>query len=312
VDENSVIYWTHMERYENCGQQFLWHHGWGGIDLGNGPGKRKTKPQQSSEHNAIAGTVVQHAIEMMYNNELYRDPLNLPTQLEALVEREWVREEKRPRRFVDYSDARESRSKMIADGRDAVRGYVQTMKAHRFLGPYARAEVRLLGQVNKWVTVGGIADVVVRRADTGVTIIDGKYTRHKMRFVDMDQLRWYALAFFLMYKQMPDRLAFVWYRFPHGTETPDDDGNLTKETGVEWVPFTREDLQGLAVRAVDARDGMREEKFEPNPVPTYCNFCDFELVCPERQAQRNKNSANRTPSQVEGIAGDGGFSDFGM
>ncbi len=312
MNEDSPIYWTHLSRYEACGQEFLWNHGWGNIDLGQGPGKRKAKPKRGSEHHAVAGVAVQFAVEKLYNDELYVDPQNLTARMEALAEREWVRQEGKPRRFIDYDEARKSRSEMITECRDAVRGYIQTMKAHKLLGPYARAEVPLLGWIDKWTAVGGIADVIIRRDDTGLTIIDGKNTRHKMKHTDADQLRWYALCFFLSYKKMPDRLGFVWYRFPHGSETTEEDGTVVKETGVEWIPFTKEDLQGLAARAVEARNGMRKEQFEANPVPSHCDFCNYESVCPERQAQRNKNSANRTPSQVEGIAGDGGFSDFGM
>jgi len=311
MDENSILYWTHMSTYEKCGQYFLWRYGWGDIDLGHGPGKRKTPPGRMSEHSAIMGRVVQNAIEHLYNDELYVDPKNLSARLLAFVEREWVRQENKPGTFIDFSDAKMSRAEMLQTCRDGVLGFLATMKAHRLLGPYAKAEVQLTGWIEKWTQIGGWADTIIRRDDTGITILDGKNTKHKMKYTDPDQLRFYALAFFLSYKVMPDRLGFVWYRFPHGMQTTTEEGEFITETGVEWVPFTREDLQGIAKRAVDARNGMRRKKFEANPVPSECKWCEFETVCPERQAQRAANAGKRSTPQVPEIEqSEYGFVDF--
>jgi len=214
------------------------------------------------------------------------------------------------RNFVDYAEARMSREEMLQICREGALGYLQTMKAHKLLGVYSRAEVNLVGWVDKWTSIGGRADVIIRREDTGITIIDGKNTKFKMRFTDPDQLRWYALAFRLSYKQLPDRLGFVWYRFPHGMETTGEDGEVTTESGVEWVEFTEDDLRGLAQRAIEARNGMRKKNFEANPSPNQCRWCDFESVCPDRQAQREMNASKRKKSdKIEEISG-GGFSDF--
>lgn len=197
-------------------------------------------------------------------------------------------------------------------------GYMKTLKAHRLLGPYARAEVDLVAYVDKWNPIGGRADVIIRREDTGVTIIDGKNSgRYKdgkgglMTYTNPDQLRWYALCFYLAYRQMPSRLGFVFYRFPHGMLKVGADGKETSETepGVEWVQFTKDDLKGLAQRAVDARTGMNKEKFEAQPEPKACRFCDYEVDCPERKGQ--KESRRRNPKVTEGVlAGTTGFTEL--
>jgi hypothetical protein len=316
VDQNSTFYPSHVFKYEACPQALLWHKGWGTIDLGRGPGRGKKLPELSSRHHAVMGIAIQYAIEKMYNDELYRDPHHLRFRLVELAENEFRRQELKPRNHIDYSEARMSRTEMLEIVRDGVLGYISTMKHHRFLGnEYAKAEVNLVGWVNKWVSVGGRADMIIRRTDTGITILDGKNTKHKMKYVDPDQLRWYAMCFKLAYRVMPDRLGFVWYRFPYGMETLDEEKDeLVVEQGVEWVDFTEDDLRGLAQRAIEAREGMRKEQFDPAPSPPNCKWCDFESVCEARQSQRAANAAKRGPSKrnIKEISETGGFVDLSL
>lgn len=259
------------------------------------------------------GTVIQAVVEKLYNEEWYRDPANLTRNLLIAVEKLWARLETHPRSKINYSEARMSREAMLQVCRDGVEGYVKTMRAHKFLGPYARAEVDLVGWANKWTPVGGRPDVIIRREDTGVTILDGKNSKHRSKHLDPDQLRWYALLFKLFYREMPKRLAFVLYRFPYGAPGVDENGAPTTETGVEWIPFTEDDLKGLAQRAIDAKKAMWKEKFDPTPTPEGCKFCDFEKVCPARINQRVANAEKRgprSPNSIDLIPPGSGFVDL--
>ena len=212
MNENSTLYWSTVRLYENCGQAFLWSKGWGRIDLGHGPGKRIPSPEKRSRHHAVMGIVIQAVVEKMYNDELYRDPPRLSVFMEELVEVYWAKETAKPRNFIDYRDSGMSEQEMIQTCKDGALGFLKTMKAHRLLGPYAKAEVDLVGWVDKYLKIGGRADTIIRRDDTGITIIDGKNSKRKQ--ADPDQLRWYALVFKLAFKKLPDRLAFVYYRYP--------------------------------------------------------------------------------------------------
>lgn len=315
-----TLYWSSLDRYENCPQQFLWGRGWGTLDVGGGPGKKKPLPCQKTEHHALLGIVIQAAIERMYNDELWKHP-GLRDRLLEIVDTEFKRELQR--RYVDYRLA-PTKDEMLKVIQDGVLGYLGTMKQHRLVGPYAKCEVELLGYLKKWLPIGGRADLIVRREDTGVTILDGKNSkRYKEKgklitHTDPDQLRWYALCFFLSYNRMPDRLGFTYYRYPYGAPALDVNGNPVLdeagepvvEQGVEWVPFTRDDLKGLAERAVEARRGMDREKFPANPRPPYCRFCDYETCCPERQTQKAGNRHSKKSS--EAFDGATGFIELGL
>jgi hypothetical protein len=277
-----TLYWSHLKAYEECPQKCLWHYGWGDIDLGRGPGKGKPKPLDKSMHHAVMGIVIQAVLEDLYNKELWKHPQGLKKRLVEMTKEKLT--STLPQFYIDWNDSPpfEELEQVCVDG---VLGYLDTMKAHRLLGVYARSEVELFGFAESWLPVGGRADFVVRRDDTGITLLDGKNSGTKMKWVDPDQLRWYALCFSLGYRKIPDRLGFVWFRYPHN--------ETTGESGVDWVEFTKRDLVSLADRAKKVRRGQEAEKFKPTPSYKVCRFCDYESVCEARQEAKAQNAAKR-------------------
>lgn len=314
MNAKSTLYWSSFTTYEACPQEFLWSYGWDGIDLGYGDGKRRPVPEKRSMHHPAMGTVIQALIEKMYNEGMLEDPKNLSANLLAKVEAEWDRTVAKSYFWVDYEEAKQSREQLLETCREGIRGFLKTMVAHKLHSlTYAQAEVPLIGWINKWVGVGGKPDVVINREDTGISILDGKNTLKKMAGVDPDQLRWYAMCFKLSYKVYPDRIGFLWYRFPHGMKTNDPEtGELTTETGLTWVPFTVQEVRDLAQRAIEVRDGMRFGKFKATPVAKHCQYCDYESICPERQAQRQANAEKRPSKKMEELSTGGGFVDLDL
>jgi hypothetical protein len=327
-----TLYWSSMTAYEACPQSFLWSKGWGTIDLGQGPGRPKKRPVQRSEHHAVMGIVLANFWEWLYNDEEWKHPRGLLDRMLERASKDFSR--LLLEKHIDWrvAPARDEMWEIIEQG---IRGYLKTMKHHKLLGPYARSEVDLTCYVDKYTPIGGRADLIFRRTDTGITILDGKNSRrYKNRnksgpdfitYTDPDQLRWYALCFYLSYKRMPDRLGFIYFRYPYGQEQVDADGDPIPEvddngiptgknlieSGVDWVPFTKDDLKGIATRARDAMRGMNREKFPAKPVPKQCRFCDFETVCPERLAQKKANRRNKKSSDAF-FDGQTGFVQFGM
>ncbi len=277
-----TLYWTHIEAYEVCPQKGLWKAGWPDIDLGAGLGRSKPVPKDLSRHHAVMGIVVQGVLENFYNQEQWRNPEGLQKRLtEATKERLSY---ECGRNYINWhrSPTYEEMETVAVSG---VLGYLRTMKAHQLLGIYARSEVKLLGHLTKWLPVGGKADFVIRRDDTGITMLDGKNGATKMKYVDPDQLRWYALMYALSFGKLPDRIGFVWYRFPYD--------EATGEQGLDWVTFTKRDLKELADRAQEVRLKQRKGLFDPTPSGEACRYCDYESVCEARQQMKQANSAKR-------------------
>jgi len=326
-----TLYWSSMRQYENCPQSFLWSRGWGNIECGGGPGRRKPKPVERSAHHAVMGIVMANFWEWLYNDEEWKHPQGMLKRLLEKANKDFNR--LLLDKFIDWrlSPSRDEMWEVIETG---VSGFIKTMKANKLLGPYARSEVDLTCYVDKFTPIGGRADLILRRVGSGITILDGKNSRRYkdrktggwMTFTDPDQLRWYALCFYLAYHRMVDRLGFVYFRYPSGQErldtsgdpVPDVDvdgiptGSNVIESGVDWIPFDIEDLKGIATRAKDAMRAINREKFSANPVPKQCRFCDYEIQCPERQAQKKANRRTRKIKDPLLAKTDQGFVTFGM
>lgn len=310
-----ILYWSNLEAYEACPQRFLWGRGWADIEQGAGAGRRRPVPDpQPSKHHAVMGQIIQAVLEDLYNQRLWQNPLGLEDRLLDLARSKLALALADKRNYVDWRQM--SRDEMLRIIEAGISGYLRTMKANRLLGPYAVAEINLVVSLTDPVDgtewpIGGKPDVVYRRDDTGITILDGKNSQSKGKYTDPDQLRWYALTWFLQHGTMPDRLAFVYYRYPYGKPVEGKPDEI--EQGIDWVPFTREDLDGLAARGVAARRGMELRQFDARPAPSTCRFCDYESICPERQAQKEQNRRKKPdPIIASGPVGDDGFLRFDM
>jgi hypothetical protein len=77
------------------------------------------------------------------------------------------------------------------------------------------------------------------------------------------------------------------------------------------VTFAKADLEGLAQRAIEARKGMDKEKFDANPAPAYCKWCDWETICDKRQEQR-KQRARKPSGTTDIIDGADGIIEIGF
>ena len=292
MNSSSTLFWSHLKMYEDCPQKFLWKKGWDGIDLGNGDGRPKTKTENLSAHHALMGIAIHHAVEKLYNNELWREGEKLSEVMCKIAEKEFNK--LFGKMHVDLEQAQMTRDEMLLTVLTGTKGYVQTMKKHKLLGVYAKAEQKIIAWIDKWNSVGGIVDMVIRRDDVGIMLLDGKNAKSR-DFVDPDQLVFYALLFKLAYRKTPQKLGLVWFRYPY-----DED---TGEEGVTWVDFAEEDIVKVAERAKKAKHGMYKKKFQATPSRNACIFCEYKSACTERKEEL----------EVSEISGKGdGFSDFSI
>jgi len=314
------LFWSNIENYEECPQKFLWSRGFGMINLGNGPGRPKPVLERKSEHHAIMGSVLSYAIERLYNDELWKDPKGLVGRLMTIVEREFTVE--MGKRYVKWSptptkpkwDESPPRGELLQTCKDGVLGYLRTMKKNKLLGAYARSEVDLTTYVNKYTPIGGRPDIVIRRDDTGLMILDGKNSKSVGKYTNPDQLKWYALCFYLAYHAMPDRLAFVYFRYPEG-QPPEPEENKPPIPPEEWtglvdVPFDKHDIKLMAHRAVETRRVIMKEMFDPTPSTKACRFCDYQNVCPVRIEAKLANIRKPKGEVEKVLAESNGFVDL--
>jgi CRISPR/Cas system-associated exonuclease Cas4 (RecB family) len=307
-----TLYWSSMNQYEECPQNFLWSRGWGDIDLGNGPGKPKTPPSEQSEHSAFMGTVIQAVLELFYNEQWFKlDPDALGQKLSDEIDK--VFEEQLYKHHIIWSES-DSKADMMEIVKNGVFGFMKTFKANKLLGPYAKSEVPLYARTDTGVNIGGRLDFVIQKEDGSVYILDGKNSRTKGLYTNPDQLRFYALLFYLSSGILPAKLGFIYYRYPYGYLPPEDKWpvdalgiGIKPEPleGIDWVEYSTEDLQSLSERVLDVKRGLDQAIFPPKPKPSMCKWCAFERVCEARQDQKalNRQVRKKKPEDEDLLKG---------
>jgi hypothetical protein len=291
-----ALYWSHIKMMRECPQKFLWSRGDSEIDLGAGFGKPKPLPEtleRQSEHYTLMGSVLSRVVELVYNDELWREPQNLKDKVTEIAEKEFLLQEQG--KYLDWRFM--PREEAIATCVTGAVNFLKIMKHNRLLGDYARSEVRMdpwLNQVEKDLKICGIADLIYRDRDGKVHILDGKNASTPGKYEDDDQLRWYALCYRLVYGVNPDGLAFFYFRYPPNTPPEKFTGDWT---GMIKVDFNDDDLKRLAKEGLETQKAIKNKNYEPNPMPKHCVNCPFEDICEPRQEQKKINSAKRNKNK---------------
>lgn len=301
-----TLYFSTLELYEKCPQRFLWTRGQRGIDVGGGPGNPKPLPFRESEHDKLMGGALSRVIEDLYNKELWRSPKTLVMAMEDSA-RLAFRKELVTRYLSHRSPPHEDLLSTIIQG---AKGYVETMKRNRLLGPYARSEVDIVTKISPEdpFQIGGRPDILIRREDTGVMILDGKNSKTPGKYVDVDQLRWYALCYLKAYEEKPSRIAFCYFRYP--PSNPPEGFDPTTWTGLIDGTLDEGCFDNLAVRARKTVEALEAHLFDPTPSPKNCKFCPYESVCDARIAQKAARSNGR-PRKKLSVLSDYGFDELG-
>lgn len=183
---------------------------------------------------------------------------------------------------------------LAADVRDTIARGFRIIRHNRLLGPVAKTEVKLDITIDGH-TLGGRADFIIKRTrphrDLG--IYDGKGSRHRDKYVDETQLRWYDMLFRRKTGEVPDQLGWIFWRFdpPEGFEPiPSDEAKAT-----ELLEETLEDIRDLERRLAEVPVNDVEEarkvflpkaeveKATKAETEQACRFCPYgiEQICPK-------------------------------
>jgi hypothetical protein len=146
---------------------------------------------------------------------------------------------------------------------------VDIIRQHKLVTPGSVAEFDLTQEYTRGgVTMkfGGRADFLHRAGQGSVTIQDGKGSKYREAYVDSMQLIWYATLHYLKYRVAPDRIGFIYWRFPSDP--------------LQWVDYGVNDMREVIDRAFDTEEKVRLKVFGATP-SVNCRRCDYLSGCEE-------------------------------
>ena len=284
--------------YASCPKQY-WHR-----YIDNTP-----SPVAENGVNALYGSVVGILFEWFYARHLWMQKgveEHLLSMVDETLEATMTKEGDRGRifNFAEKASNYKTKEALLADIRETIPRGIQIIRQHRLLGPDAAAEVKL----DSWIQghrIGGRADFAMTRIKPhqDKIILDGKGSRHLTKYVDPWQLKWYAMLWREKFTTAPDKLGFLLWR-----AEPDD--------SIQWVPFTRNELDELRDSVVQTAQKIDEGKALLTSAPqmeapqvvlqhfpaapsSECRFCVHLTQCPPGQAYESA----ALPVAISGLVG---------
>jgi len=168
---------------------------------------------------------------------------------------------------------------------------IAIIKQHKLIGAYAESEVKLHGWSGEW-QLGSRADLIFTQGGQ-VVIIDGKGSKWGDRYVDPDQLYFYALLYYQEHEVLPVRLGWLLFRFEG-------------DDSVSWVDPQPRNIKLLRDKLVKVLARIDGEDFEATPSSNACRFCPYVDKCEPKDQHSAKYKARRKskPKPPIGPRGD--------
>lgn len=227
----------------------------------------------------VTGMAVHSAVEAMYNKRMWEDPAVLGNRKELEWKMFGVADLVFAERSKEISACKQFEVReAIEASHQSIRIYLDEMVKHHLLSSDSEAETEMKAQIGK-SSVHGRIDVIVRRNDTGVTVIDLKVSSDS-KYINHDQLRFYALLHKLVVGKVPDRVGFVLLR-------PPPMGMAAVDQTV-WVSCSEDDVSSIATRVMLAQRHIEAGLFQPNPRSGACKYCKHWSVCGYRKAKNRR------------------------
>lgn len=256
ANKNFYTSYSAIKTFEKCPQTYKWTYIY-----------RRNPEKEHCKYHSISGTVIQKLFEYFYNDQYYLKGKNCTSfMIEKLEEiyRHYIQ-----KIYVDWSNAPKTKIELFEEIKTLVPMGIKIIKDHRLIGEYNRSEKRvtMFIQSNK---INGYIDFIIIK-NNELIILDGKDVKaeKKIKYLDDDQLKLYALIFARQHKRVASKIGFLCWR-------------LDK---IEWVDFKNEDLEKIEKnfnsRIWRIRDAIDGGNLKATPSKNSCIFCKYRDECPD-------------------------------
>lgn len=237
-------------------------------------------PTRSDPRGSIFGSAIGKVFQWFYDRRLWAEPDPGAACLAVVDEamEAVFREEK-----FDPSSDPGFRSMTRQDMVHYVPAGVETIRKLGLLTVNSRAEVDLTvlygnEKYGMSIKMGGRADFVHSSDMLNVAIIDGKASKHREKYVDSEQLIWYAVQHYIKYHVAPVRLGFVFWSFP--------------DDPIKWIAYDSQAMRASIDRTFDVAKKIELKAFDATPSGA-CHRCNYKDRCDDGRkylSQRKKET----------------------
>lgn len=247
----------------------------------------------------LYGDAIGKLFEKFFNCQMWKSSvpeLELTNSIRSVVNQVLIQETRKGNVFDWTVPGLKPGCRSVEDVEEAIRKTVsqgvQIIKHHHLVGDVTTEVV--LDVDRKGHRIGGRADFIIRRHSPfdDLLIVDGKGTRYRDKYVDVRQLRWYAMLYRLREKILPDLLGFLYWR-------------CEPEASMDWYKPVVAELDDLlravfeTIHEIELSVQKIDGGADPNAVfwatpNSNCTRCNYSSLCSEGA----KNLSDNVKAQI--------------
>ncbi len=235
----------------------------------------KKEEVERDPKDSLFGSIIGKLFEWFYEKKIWSDPD--PTKSLLDLSEKAITEVFKKEKWDEFRDPIHTQQ-IREDLRKFVPSGVEIIRKFGFLTQYSRAEADLTvlytsEKHGMTIKMGGRADFIHSKDRLDVWILDGKASRHKSKYIDPEQLIWYAVQHYIKYRVAPTRLGFIFYKFP--------------DDPVKWIDYDEEAVRSSLNQTFDTAKKIVLKQFQATP-SDFCKLCDYGGICEEGLKYRSE------------------------
>jgi len=259
--------YSSYKRYLECPRKFNWVE------------KRKKPSVKQSKYFALYGISIQRFFEF-YTNKYVANGIKLTdAQIREFLKVDWER-------LLDYEHViwddpwcKQSSEEIFETLCNDV---FLNLKSFDFF-EHARSEVIYNIQLKKSKDeLHGRLDFIISNPDGTVEILDGKGSNKLDKYVDNEQLYFYALLYLLRHRKLPDKLGFWYYRYQK----------------IIYIDFDLDTILEFKKKFALVKLSIKKDiSWTPRvKITKACKFCDYTSDCDAFLMKKEANRLKRDKS----------------
>src|SRR5512135_2229385 len=134
--------------------------------------------------------------------------------------------------------------------------------------------------------IGGRSDFTHVKGEKDIWLMDGKASKHREKYVDSEQLIWYAVQHYVKYHIAPTRIGFMFWCFP--------------EDPIKWVAYDNNAMRASIEKTFEVAKKIHLQQFDATPSGE-CHRCDYNTKCEDGQkylAKRKVETGGRIENSI--------------
>jgi hypothetical protein len=236
-------------------------------------------PEKPSKYFRVYGLLTEYFFKI-YTNKFSKEDIQLrDEQVYAILRKLWTKI--LDENFVEWTDpwCRESSEHIFMSA------YEDVLKNLNNFDFWKNAQASMSFEIllkKSQDILSCCLDFLVNNPDGTIELIDGKGTYSLDKAVDVEQVYFYILIYYLHYKKLPDKAGYLYYKFQT----------------IRYIDFDMNIIMDFKNKLALVKSAIKKDKiFEAKVgISKQCKWCDYRMTCEALIQKRQERAEKKKPT----------------